>query len=57
MIGCMVATSLAMAPAMILAQGAEFVDLDGPLLLVRDRQPCLAIIGSLIEPPLPDLWG
>jgi L-alanine-DL-glutamate epimerase-like enolase superfamily enzyme len=57
MIGCMVATSLAMAPAMILAQGAQYVDLDGPLLLVRDREPGLAIAGSLIEPPSPDLWG
>jgi L-alanine-DL-glutamate epimerase-like enolase superfamily enzyme len=57
MIGCMVATSLAMAPAMILAQGAEFVDLDGPLLLTRDREPGLAITGSLIEPPSPELWG
>jgi L-alanine-DL-glutamate epimerase-like enolase superfamily enzyme len=57
MVGCMVATSLAMAPALIPAQGAEFVDLDGPLLLVRDRQPGLAITGSLIEPPSPDLWG
>ncbi|WP_372785072.1 N-acetyl-D-Glu racemase DgcA [Phenylobacterium sp.] len=57
MIGCMVATSLAMAPALILAQGAEFVDLDGPLLLVRDREPGLAITGSLIEPPPAALWG
>jgi L-alanine-DL-glutamate epimerase-like enolase superfamily enzyme len=57
MVGCMVATSLAMAPALILAQGAEFVDLDGPLLLTRDREPGLAITGSVIEPPSPDLWG
>jgi L-alanine-DL-glutamate epimerase-like enolase superfamily enzyme len=57
MIGCMVATSLAMAPAMILAQGAEYVDLDGPLLLTRDREPGLAITGSMIEPPSPELWG
>jgi L-alanine-DL-glutamate epimerase-like enolase superfamily enzyme len=57
MIGCMVATSLAMAPAMILAQGAEFVDLDGPLLLTRDREPGLAITGSLIEPPSSAVWG
>ena len=57
MIGCMVATSLAMAPAMILAQGAEVVDLDGPLLLKLDRVPGLAIIGSLLEPPARDLWG
>jgi L-alanine-DL-glutamate epimerase-like enolase superfamily enzyme len=57
MIGCMVATSLSMAPAMILAQGAAFVDLDGPLLLTRDRAPGLTIIGSLIEPPSAELWG
>ena len=41
MVGCMVATSLAMAPALILAQGADWVDLDGPLLLARDRVPGL----------------
>jgi L-alanine-DL-glutamate epimerase-like enolase superfamily enzyme len=57
MAGCMVATSLSMAPAMILAQGAEFVDLDGPLLLARDRQPGLVFEGSMIRPPTPDLWG
>lgn len=57
MVGCMVATSLAMAPAMIVAQGAAFVDLDGPLLLARDRQPGLSYLGSLVEPPPPDLWG
>ncbi len=57
MVGCMVATSLAMAPAMILAQGAEVVDLDGPLLLARDREPGLTITGSVIEPPGAELWG
>jgi L-Ala-D/L-Glu epimerase len=57
MIGCMVATSLAMAPALILAQGAEIVDLDGPLLMARDRKPGLRITGSLIEAPPPELWG
>ncbi len=57
MAGSMLATSLAMAPAMILAQGAEFVDLDGPLLLARDRRPGLVILGSMIEPPRPELWG
>ncbi|HEX2558761.1 N-acetyl-D-Glu racemase DgcA [Phenylobacterium sp.] len=57
MVGCMVATSLAMAPAMILAQGAEFVDLDGPLLLAKDREPGLRFLGSLVEPPTPELWG
>jgi L-alanine-DL-glutamate epimerase-like enolase superfamily enzyme len=57
MIGSMVATSLAIAPALILAQDANAVDLDGPLLLARDRDPGLAITGSLIEPPTPALWG
>ena len=57
MAGCMVATSLAMAPAMILAQAADFVDLDGAMLLARDRLPGLAFDGSVIQPPSPDLWG
>ena len=57
MIGCMVATSLAMAPAMLLAQQARFVDLDGPLLLARDRDDALRYDGSLIYPPEPALWG
>lgn len=57
MAGCMVATSLAMAPAMLIAQGAAFVDLDGPLLLERDREPGLTYRGSMIEPPSPALWG
>ena len=53
----MVGTSLAMAPAVLLAQGADFVDLDGPLLLARDRQPALAYQGSLVSAPEPELWG
>jgi L-alanine-DL-glutamate epimerase-like enolase superfamily enzyme len=57
MAGCMVATSLAMAPALIIAQGAPYVDLDGPLLLARDREPGLPIAGAVIEPPPPELWG
>jgi L-alanine-DL-glutamate epimerase-like enolase superfamily enzyme len=57
MAGCMVATSLAMAPAMIVAQDAAFVDLDGPLLLARDRTPGLTVEGSMISPPDPALWG
>jgi L-alanine-DL-glutamate epimerase-like enolase superfamily enzyme len=57
MIGCMVATSLAMAPAMLLAQQARFVDLDGPLLLARDRDEGLRYDGSLIYPPDAALWG
>ncbi|MBX7249146.1 MAG: dipeptide epimerase [Caulobacteraceae bacterium] len=57
MVGCMVATSLSMAPAMLLAQGAAFVDLDGPLLLEQDRAPGLAYDGSRVEAPSPALWG
>lgn len=57
MVGCMVATSLSMAPAMLVAQGADFVDLDGPLLLARDREHGLEITGSMLAPPKPELWG
>jgi L-Ala-D/L-Glu epimerase len=57
MVGCMVATSLAMAPAMQLAQRARFVDLDGPLLLARDRPHGLRYEGSLVHPPERALWG
>jgi L-alanine-DL-glutamate epimerase-like enolase superfamily enzyme len=57
MAGSMVATSLAMAPALLLAQGADFVDLDGPLLLARDRVPGLFYDGGLVFPPEPALWG
>jgi len=57
MVGCMVATSLAMAPALLLAQDADFVDLDGPLLLERDRVPGLAYSSGMVMPPPPALWG
>jgi L-alanine-DL-glutamate epimerase-like enolase superfamily enzyme len=57
MIGCMVATSLAMAPALLLAPLADFVDLDGPILLAHDRSPGLTINGLSIAPPEPHLWG
>jgi L-alanine-DL-glutamate epimerase-like enolase superfamily enzyme len=57
MVGCMLGTSLAMAPAMVAAQGVEVVDLDGPLLLAEDRQPGLRFEGSLIHPPQAELWG
>ena len=52
MVGCMVATSLAMAPALLLAQGADWVDLDGPLLLARDRdaRACATTARSSIRP-------
>ena len=57
MIGCMVATSLSMAPAMLIAQAARFVDLDGPLLLTHDRDNGLRYDGSLVYPPDVALWG
>lgn len=57
MAGCMVATSLAMAPAVLLAQRAQFVDLDGPLLLARDRPHGLVYRDSLVEPAVTSLWG
>lgn len=57
MVGCMVATSLAMAPGVILAQGAPLVDLDGPLLLAQDRIPGLRYEGTTVFPPEPALWG
>jgi len=57
MVGCMVGTSLAMAPAFLVAQRAGVVDLDGPLLLARDRPEGLRYDGSLVHPPAPALWG
>jgi L-alanine-DL-glutamate epimerase-like enolase superfamily enzyme len=57
MVGCMVATSLAMAPAVLLAQRARVVDLDGPLLLAGDRPHGLRYDDGLVHPPTPALWG
>jgi L-alanine-DL-glutamate epimerase-like enolase superfamily enzyme len=57
MVGCMVATSLSMAPAQLIAQGADLADLDGPLLLAEDRSPGLLYRGSTVYPPEPALWG
>ncbi len=57
MVGCMVGTSLAMAPALIVAQGADMVDLDGPLLLAEDRDRPLRFAGSEVHPPDAGLWG
>jgi len=57
MVGCMVATSLAMAPAVLLAQRARTVDLDGALLLARDRPHGLRYQGSRVHPATPALWG
>ena len=57
MVGCMVATSLAMAPAMLVAQRARVVDLDGALLLARDRPDGLRYEGSRVHPATAALWG
>jgi L-alanine-DL-glutamate epimerase-like enolase superfamily enzyme len=57
MVGCMVATSLAMAPALLVAQDSDWVDLDGPLLLERDRTPGLAIRDGIVHPASSELWG
>ena len=57
MVGCMVGTSLAMAPAVLVAQGAKIVDLDGPLLLKADRTPGLDFSDGMIHPPKSVLWG
>lgn len=57
MVGCMLASSLSTAPAHLVAQGADFVDIDGPLLMARDRTPGLRYDGSLVHPPEAQLWG
>ena len=57
MVGCMIGSSLAIAPAVLLAQGAAMVDLDAPLLLAEDRPVPLAWQGAELYPPAPELWG
>jgi L-alanine-DL-glutamate epimerase-like enolase superfamily enzyme len=57
MVGCMIGTSLAMAPATLLTPFAAFVDLDGPLLLSRDRRPGLSYEGGTVHPPAAEVWG
>lgn len=57
MTGCMVGSSLAMAPAVLIAQGAAITDLDGPLLLAEDREHPLKFDESGVHPPVPELWG
>ena len=57
MISGSVVASLSMAPAQLLAQNAEWADLDGPLLLAEDRSPGLLYRGSTVFPPEPGLWG
>jgi L-alanine-DL-glutamate epimerase-like enolase superfamily enzyme len=57
MVGCMVGSSLAMAPATLVAQGALITDLDGPLLLAEDREHALTFDGAGVHPPAAELWG
>jgi L-alanine-DL-glutamate epimerase-like enolase superfamily enzyme len=57
MVGCMLGTSLAMAPALLLAAQAEYVDLDGPLMLGRDRAGGLRYLGSTVHPAEGGFWG
>ena len=57
MVGCMVGSSLAMAPATLVAQGVAFTDLDGPLLLAEDRAEPLVFDEAGVHPPTPGLWG
>lgn len=57
MLGCMVGTSLGMAPSLMLGALADFVDLDGPLLLEKDRKPGLHYEGAVVYPPTAELWG
>ncbi|MEP2027413.1 MAG: N-acetyl-D-Glu racemase DgcA [Paracoccaceae bacterium] len=57
MVGCMVGSSLAMAPAVLVAQGASVVDLDGPLLLAEDRDNALTFDENGVHPPDATLWG
>jgi L-Ala-D/L-Glu epimerase len=57
MVGCMVGTSLGMAPAVLLAQDCEFADLDGPLILAKDREHGLTYADGNVFPPTRDLWG
>ena len=57
MVGCMLASSLAMAPAFLVAQLARWTDLDGPMLLAEDFEPAMRHENSIIQPPEPALWG
>ena len=57
MVGCMMATSLSMAPAVLVAQRASFVDLDGPMWMKTDREHGLRYDGQTVHPPEPELWG
>jgi L-alanine-DL-glutamate epimerase-like enolase superfamily enzyme len=57
MVGCMLGTSLAMAPGLLAGQHAAYVDLDGPLALSRDREPAMSFNAGMVSPAPPELWG
>jgi L-Ala-D/L-Glu epimerase len=57
MVGCMLSTSLGIAPALLLAQGADWVDLDGPLLLAQDRAGGCTLRDGMLHPPVAGFWG
>jgi len=57
MVGNMLGSSLAMAPGTVVAQGADFVDLDGPLWQSDDVEHALKIVDGRIQPPVSELWG
>ncbi len=57
MVGCMMATSLAMAPAFVLSARTRYLDLDAPLLLARDRDHAIRYEGAMMQPPVRELWG
>ncbi len=57
MVGCMLSTSLGIAPAMLVAQRARWVDIDGPLLLAKDRDDGIVFVNGVASPPSPALWG
>ena len=57
MVGCMVGTSLSMAPTHLIAQLCKYTDIDAPLLLAQDRPNGLRYVGSEVDPPVSALWG
>ena len=57
MVGCMVGTSLGIAPALLLSHAADWVDLDGPLLLANDREGGVGDVDGMLQPPQAGFWG
>ncbi len=57
LLGCMMGTSLGIAPALLLAPYASVIDLDAPQSLTADRTPAISFADGLLQPPPPELWG